>query len=102
MRNESRLFDDLARMAGGARESAGALRDEIEARIRDRIESVLERMDLVRRDEFDAVRAMAVEARKHNEALETRLAALEAAAGKARETPGETQGAAPGEAQDGS
>lgn len=78
MRGEGGLFDDLARMAGGALSSAGALRDEVEARLRERLEAALERMDLVRRDEFDAVREMAVQARRENENLAARLAALEA------------------------
>ena len=80
MDREKRIFDDLARMADGAWASASALRDEIEAHIRDRLETVLERMDLVRRDEFEAFRAVAIEARKENEALAARIAALEEAA----------------------
>lgn len=73
-------FDDMARVAGGAWSSASALREELEARIRERIGRALEGMDLVRRDEFEAVRAMAAKAREENEALAERIAALEAAA----------------------
>lgn len=85
MQKEGRLFDDLARAAGGAVSAAGALRDEAEARIREALERTLERMDVVRRDEFEAVCAMAAKAREENEALRERVAALEAAAGKPRD-----------------
>lgn len=77
MQKDSRLFDDLARVAGGAMSSFGALRDEAEARLRDRLEGILERMDLVRRDEFDAVREMAIKAREENALMAARLDALE-------------------------
>lgn len=80
MNKESWPFDDLARLAGGAWSSASALREEFEARVRERVERLLEGMDLVRRDEFEAVRAMAAKAREENEALAKRIAALEAAA----------------------
>lgn len=84
MQKDSRLFDDLARVAGGAMSSFGALRDEAEARLRDRLERILERMDLVRRDEFDAVREMAIKAREENSHLAARLDKLE---GKAKAKP---------------
>lgn len=81
MQKDSRLFDDLARVAGGAMSSFGALRDEAEARLRDQLERILERMDLVRRDEFDGVREMAIKAREENALMAARLDALE---GKAK------------------
>lgn len=79
MRDEGRFFDDMARLAGGAWSTADAMREEFEARVRERMEAALERMGAVRREEFDAVRAMAVKAREENEALAARVAALEAA-----------------------
>lgn len=79
MRDEGRFFDDMARLAGGAWSTADAMREEFEARVRERMEAALERMGAVRREEFDAVRAMAVAAREENEALAARVAALEAA-----------------------
>ncbi|MDP6351515.1 MAG: accessory factor UbiK family protein [Alphaproteobacteria bacterium] len=78
MERDNRLFDDLARVANGALSSFSALKDEAEARLRDQMERILERMDLVRRDEFEAVQAMAVRAREENAALSARLDALEA------------------------
>ena len=77
MDKDSRLFDDLARMANGAMSSFAALRDEAEARLREQAEHVAASMDLVRRDEFEAVQALAANAREQAEVLAERLAALE-------------------------
>lgn len=57
--------------------SFATLREETEARLKAQFERILASMDLVRRDEFEAVQAMAVEARKQNQALAKRLDALE-------------------------
>ena len=78
MQTQNRLLDDLARVAGGALGVASGMRGEIEARLREQFERVLARMDLVTREEFDAVRAMAVKAREEQEELAERLAAMEA------------------------
>ena len=79
MQTQNKLLDDLARVASGAIGVAAGMREEVEARLRDQFERVLGRMDLVTREEFDAVRAMAVKAREEQEALSARVAALEAA-----------------------
>jgi len=78
MATEKRLFDDLSRVASGALGALTGMRDEVETRLKDQVERVLGRMNLVRREEFDAVQAMAAKARLAQEALETRVAALEA------------------------
>ena len=84
MQTENRLFDDLARVASGAINTLGGVREEIELRFKERLERLAAEMDLVTREEFDAVQAMAVKARAEQEAqkmrldrLEERLAALE-------------------------
>ena len=77
MQTDNRLFDDLARLAGGAFSSFSALKDEAESRLHAQVEHILARMELVRRDEFDVVRAMAIKARKENELLEGRIETLE-------------------------
>ncbi len=77
MQTQNRLFDDIARVAGGALGAVSGLREEIELLVRGRIERVLADMELVPRDEFDAVKAMAAEARAENERLAARLADLE-------------------------
>jgi BMFP domain-containing protein YqiC len=78
MQSENRFFDDLAKVANGALGSLAGLGSEVEARLRDQAEKVLARMDVVRREEFDAVKAMATRARETQEALEARVASLEA------------------------
>ena len=84
MQSQNRIFDDIARVAGGAIGALSGVRGEIEARVRDQLERILAGMDLVSREEFEAARAMAAKAREEQEillrridALETRLAALE-------------------------
>ena len=78
MPTENRFFDDLAKVANGAWGSLASLGSEMENRIRDQVERILARMDVVRREEFDAVKAMAAKARTEQETLEARIAALEA------------------------
>jgi BMFP domain-containing protein YqiC len=92
MQSENRLFDDLARVATGALGALTGMRDEVETRLREQFERVLGRMNLVRREEFDAVQAMAAKARAEQEALAARVAELEArlgigAAGEPRPAP---------------
>jgi BMFP domain-containing protein YqiC len=83
MQTDNRLLDDLARVASGALGALSGMRGEIEARLREQFERVLARMDLVTREEFDAVKAMAAKARAEQEKMEARLAALEARLGAA-------------------
>ncbi len=78
MQTQNRLLDDLARVATSALGVAAGMRGEIEARLRDQFERILSNMDLVTREEFDAVKAMAAKARGEQEDLAARLAALEA------------------------
>jgi BMFP domain-containing protein YqiC len=78
MQTSNRLFDDLARVASGAFNTLSGLREEIETRVRERVERMAADLDLVTREEFDAVRAMAAKARAGQEELEAKLARLEA------------------------
>jgi BMFP domain-containing protein YqiC len=77
MQTENRLFDDLARMANGALNTLSGLREEIENRVRERVERMLADMDMVPREEFEAIKAMAQKARAEQEDLATRVAELE-------------------------
>ena len=77
MQTDNRLLDDLARVAGTAMGAAGGVRGEVETLLRRQFERILGNMDLVSRDEFDAVKEMAAKARSEQEALEGRVAALE-------------------------
>lgn len=77
MQTNSRLFDDLARLATGALGTAQGVKSEWENLFHQRLERFIADMDLVPREEFDAVKAMAVLAREENEALSDRLDMLE-------------------------
>lgn len=78
MQSQNRLFDDLARVATSAMGVAAGMREEIEARLRDQFERIVNQMDLVPRDEFEAIKAVAVRAREEQETLTERMEALEA------------------------
>ncbi|MDA8231880.1 MAG: accessory factor UbiK family protein [Magnetospirillum sp.] len=78
MQTQNPFFDDLARVAGGALGALSGLKAEFEALVRQQMERWFSTMDLVPREEFEAVRAMAVKAREEQEALAERVAALEA------------------------
>jgi len=82
MQTQNKLFDDLARVANGAVSTVMGMKDEIDAMIRQRLERFMGDADLVTREEFDVVKAMASKARAENEKLETRIAALETALAK--------------------
>jgi hypothetical protein len=86
MQTENRLLDDLARVATGALGALTGMRDELEGRLREQFERILGRMNLVRREEFDAVQAMAAKARMEQEALAARVAELEKRLGVAGES----------------
>ena len=78
MQTNNRLFDDLARVASGAFNTLSGLREEIETRVRERVERMATDLDLVTREEFDAVRTMAAKARAGQEELEAKVSRLEA------------------------
>lgn len=81
MQTTNRLFDDIAKVANGAVSTLNGMKGEVEAMVRHRVERIMSDADMVPRDEFEAVKAMAAEARKQQEALEKRVAALEAKLG---------------------
>ena len=78
MTERPRLLGDLAGLAGGAVSALSGLRDEAEALVRARVDEALRRLDVVRREEFDALAEMLANARSAQEAAEARIAALEA------------------------
>jgi BMFP domain-containing protein YqiC len=77
MSDRPKFFDDLAGVAGGAMSAFAGLREEMMAAMRARLDETVRRMDLVKRDEFDAVAEMARRAREEADALALRVAALE-------------------------
>jgi BMFP domain-containing protein YqiC len=72
-----RMIDDIAKLSTAAAGLVQGAGREAETLFRQRLERLLDRMDLVTREEFDAVKAMAAKAREENEALAARLARLE-------------------------
>lgn len=81
MQTRSRVLDDFAKVAGGAVSTLAGVKAEIEALVRQQIERFLVDADMVPRDEFDAVKAVAARARSEQESLEKRVRALEKAVG---------------------
>jgi BMFP domain-containing protein YqiC len=78
MPNTNPLLDDLAGLMTGAMGAAKAAGDEARTAMQARVRSMIADMDLAERDEIEAVRAIAVSALEQVEALEKRVAALEA------------------------
>lgn len=78
MQTENRFLDELAKLMLNAAGAAQGVKGEIDSLLRQRLERWFAGLDLVPRDEFDAVRAMAAEARAENLRLSERLTALEA------------------------
>jgi BMFP domain-containing protein YqiC len=77
MSERSKFFDDLAGVAGGAMSALAGLREELGAMVRARVDEAVRRLDLVKRDEFEAMAELARRAREQSEALEARVKALE-------------------------
>ncbi len=79
MQTRNKVLDDLAQLMTNAAGVAQGMRVEAETAMRSLFERWMQEANLVGREEFDAVRDMAVKAREENERLEARIAALEAA-----------------------
>ena len=78
MQTNNRILDDLAKVANGAVSTLVGVKSEIEATVRQQLERLLADLDLVQRDEFDAIKEVAIAARTEQEKLEKRIVALEA------------------------
>ena len=74
----NRVLDEFARLMTDAAGAAQGVRREVETVMRAQGERLLREMDVVPREEFEAVKAMAQKAREENEALAARLTAIEA------------------------
>ena len=83
MQTQNRIFDDIARLFSNAAGAAQGVREEIEVLVRGQAERWAAELDLVTREEFEAVRAMALAARAEADALAQRTAQLEAALAQA-------------------
>ncbi len=78
MQTRNKLFDDLSQIMTNAMGVAQGAKDEAENAMKGLMDRWLADRDFVTREEFDAVRAMAQKAREENEALKSRIEALEA------------------------
>ena len=74
----NRLLDEFARLMTDAAGAAQGVKKEIDTLVKTQGERILKDMDVVRREEFEVVKAMAEKARTENERLEARLVVLEA------------------------
>jgi BMFP domain-containing protein YqiC len=79
--SSNRILDELAKLMTDAAGAAQGVKREVEGAFRAQGERFLNSMDLVQREEFDAVMAMAQKAREENETLSKRIDALEAQLG---------------------
>jgi len=77
----NRFFDEVARLMNDAAGVAQGVKREVDTLFKNQAEKWLRDLDLVKREEFEAVKEMASLAREENEALKVRLAALEAKLG---------------------
>lgn len=86
-----RIFDEMARLMNDAAGVAQGVRREFDTLFRTQAERILRDLDVVQREEFEAVKEMARLAREENEALKARIEALEAksAAKKTKAAPSE-------------
>ncbi|RVT40251.1 accessory factor UbiK family protein [Sphingobium algorifonticola] len=80
MQSENRFFDDLAKLINGAAGTIAGAGREFETTAREKAREWVGGLDMVSREEFDAVKAMAATAREEVEVLKARLDALEAQA----------------------
>ena len=78
MQTNSRIFDDLAKVLTSAAGAAQGVRSEVDTVMRGQVERLASDLNLVPREEFEAVKAMAIAAREENMRLSARLAAFEA------------------------
>ncbi len=76
MQSQNKILDDMAKVASSAMGVAAGMRGEVEARFREQLERILTQMDLVPREEFDAMKAVAIAAREGQEALAEQVAGL--------------------------
>jgi BMFP domain-containing protein YqiC len=77
----NRFFDEIGRLMNDAAGAAQGVKREVDTVLRTQAEKFLRDMDLVKREEFEAVKDMARLAREENEALKARIVALEAKLG---------------------
>jgi BMFP domain-containing protein YqiC len=83
----NRFFDEIGRLMNDAAGAAQGVKREIDTVVRNQAEKILRDLDIVKREEFEAVKEMARLAREENEALKARIAAMEAKLGVSSPAP---------------
>jgi BMFP domain-containing protein YqiC len=83
----NRFFDEIGRLMNDAAGAAQGVKREVDAVFRNQAERILRDLDIVKRDEFEAIKEMARLAREENEALKARIAVLEGKLGASAATP---------------
>jgi BMFP domain-containing protein YqiC len=83
----NRFFDEIGRLMNDAAGAAQGLKREVDTLVRNQAEKILRDLDIVKREEFEAVKDMARLAREENEALKARIATLEAKLGASDSAP---------------
>jgi BMFP domain-containing protein YqiC len=91
----NRFFDEMARLMNDAAGVASGVRREFDTVVRNQADRILRELDVVKREEFEAVKDMARLAREENEALKARIATLEARLGQAGASQAGTSQAGP-------
>ncbi len=88
---QTRFFDELAKLMTNAAGAAQGLRREVDTLVQSQMERILNNMELVKREEFEAVKAMAQKAREENDSLSQRLAVLESRLAPTPESASDTR-----------
>ena len=83
----NRFFDEIGRLMNDAAGAAQGVKREVDTLMRNQAEKILRDLDVVKREEFEAVKDMARLAREENEALKARIAALEGKPGVSPAAP---------------
>jgi BMFP domain-containing protein YqiC len=94
MQSQNRLFDDFVKMMNGAAGTIAGMTREAQAAMQERAKEWIGGLDLVSREEFEAVKAIAIAAREESEALKARIEALEGKAAKPTRKKGQADAAA--------
>jgi BMFP domain-containing protein YqiC len=77
MQKDNKFFDDMARIASGAAGGFMEMKREMEAMVSHQLEKILQKMNLVTREEFDTVQGMLSKARKEQEEMKKKLEEME-------------------------
>jgi len=83
----NRFFDEIGRLMNDAAGAAQGVKREMDTVVRNQAEKILNDLDIVKREEFEAVKDMARLAREENEALKARIVVLEARLGVSAAAP---------------